>query len=203
MSALRLPAVSLSAAVLLAGLFVAGCSTPGDDSLGRIDPSRTTDVETQSAQPLPAAYMEFTDQVVQAVVRRLADIPEIRNAGQRVTVLIGDLNNQTGNVSSSEFEMLRSRIRSDLINSAYARETLAFVENRARMAGINAREGVVGGSETMARDANVTFVLNGDFYRVNRGAVNQYYFEFQLVHARTAQIVFSEKFDLKQYQQPN
>ena len=186
---------------LLAGmLLAAGCSSPPKGiSGGRVDIARTTSAERDSAKVLPAALVEFSDQVAQRVVQDLAGIPEISQAGRPVTVIVGDIMNKTGIVSTNEFELVRSRIRNSLLQSEYARDQLEFVENRARMDSIRRRE-AVRPSEQGAIDPETTFALNGDFYRIGRGSDNQYYMEFQLVHFKTNKIVFSDRYDIKQRQ---
>jgi len=171
----------------------AGCETAG-----RIDPSVTTDAELHSSEVLPVALVEFSDWVPQQLAKDLGDIPLIRDAGQRVTVLMGDLNNKTGNVSSDEFELVRSRIRNSLLQSAYVRDRIKFVESNARMEYLRQRERGLGSAPSPDHDPGTTFALNGDFYRISRGDTNQYYLEFQLVHFQTNEIVFSKRYDVKQ-----
>lgn len=191
----------LSVIVLTAPVAAVGCrSEPG----GRIDLSRTTHAERQSGQVLPEALIEFSDQVPQRLVADLGDVPEVRDVEGPVTILVGDINNKTEMVSTSDFEMVASRIRSRLINSDIARDKMRFVERRARMNRIAERE-AVGTVETPSGpvnyDPNRTFALNGDFYRVGRSGkndVNQYYMEFQLVSFATNTIVFSDSYDVKQ-----
>ncbi len=180
-----------------AAVLMVGCPPKGT-SAGRVDPTTTTDAERGSRKVLPVALMEFSDEVPRQLAQDLADLPIIRDTPGRVTVLMGDLNNKTGIVSSSEFEMVRSRIRNNLLQSDYVKQKLRFVESWDRMGWLMEREL---GSTQGARppeDASVAYALNGDFYRIERGDTNLYYMEFQLVHFETNEIVFSKRYEVKQ-----
>jgi hypothetical protein len=190
---MAVPTVSL----ILAAALAAGCAPKGDRG-SRVDPGTVTNAERRTAEVLPTDLREFSDQVSQRVAQDIAMIPEIKNAGGRVTVLVGDINNKTGIVSSNDFEYVRSRIRNSLLQSAYVKDRIRFVENRSRMAGLRERE-LVGPNEKNAEPPNydpaMTFALNGDFYRIARGNTNFYYMEFQLVHFKTNEIVFSDRYE--------
>lgn len=178
-----------------------GCdSPPPGRSSGRVDPAYTTRSERQSPKVLPAALMEFSDQVPQELIQDLVDIPVIRDSPDRITVVMGDINNKTQIVSSEEFELVQSRIRNNLLQSQYAREKIRFVQHSERVAYWRDVEPQLPEVERRQLDADTTFILNGDFYRINRGSTNQYYMEFQLVHYATTEIVFSQRYDVKQDQ---
>ncbi len=192
-------------ALLLAASFVSLALLPGCESTqrGRIDVYETTEAETYSDRVLPVALTEFSDQVPQRLIADLGQIPQLRQAEGRATILLGDINNQTRIVPSSDFELMSQRIRNELLNSNVARDRMRFVERRARIERLAQREGVVTDVETGDFDtgdyaADDSFWLLGDFYRVNRKNVNQYYMQFQLVHAATNEIVFSDRYDVKQ-----
>ncbi len=183
--------------ILLAG---AGCVNDRGNSGGRIDINATTEAELDSAKVLPASLMEFSDQASRRIVQDLIELPRIRDDAGRVTVILGDINNKTGIVSSTEFEVVTARLRNNLINSGTAKGTLRFVERRARMIDLAAREGVA--SDQVLADPpdynpNTTYALNGDFFRIGRGETNQYYMEVQLVHFASNEIVFSDRYDAK------
>ena len=183
--------------LLLAGV---GCVNDRGNSGGRIDISATTEAELDSAKVLPASLVEFSDQASRRIVQDLIELPRIRDDAGRVTVILGDINNKTGIVSSTEFEVVTARLRNNLINSGTARGTLRFVERRARMIDLAAREGVA--SDQVLADPpdynpDTTYALNGDFYRIGRGETNQYYMEVQLVHFASNEIVFSDRYDAK------
>ena len=183
--------------ILLAG---AGCVNDRGNSGGRIDINATTEAELDSAKVLPASLMEFSDQASRRIVQDLVELPRIRDDAGRVTVILGDINNKTGIVSSTEFEVVTARLRNNLINSGTAKGTLRFVERRARMIDLAAREGVA--SDQVLADPpdynpNTTYALNGDFFRIGRGETNQYYMEVQLVHFASNEIVFSDRYDAK------
>ncbi len=177
-----------------------GCVSDRGNSGGRIDISATTEAELDSAKVLPTSLVEFSDQASRRIVQDLVVLPRIRDDAGRVTVILGDINNKTGIVSSTEFELVTARLRNNLINSGVARGTLRFVERRARMQDLAAREGVA--SEQVLADPpdydpGTTYALNGDFYRIGRGETNQYYMEVQLVHFASNEIVFSDRYDAK------
>lgn len=174
-----------------------GCESPQS----RVPVSETTPEEERFKKVQPATLIEFSDQVPAALTQALADIPEIRNAPHKATIILGDLNNKTGNVSSNEFELVQRRIRNTLLQSQFARDNMQWVESRARMAQIAAREAVGSSPEEAgppAYDPQTTFVLNGDFFRIERGRINEYYMEFKLVHFQTNVIVFADRLDAKQ-----
>lgn len=192
-----------SAAALLA-LAVAGLlALPGCEKGGRIDLGQTTEAERESNRILPTALIEFSDQAPRRLVGDLATLPVIEDTEGPVTILLGDINNQTGLVSSSEFEMTMARMRNNLLNSGTAGSKLRFVEMRARMARLAERERVAQDNyiaEPADYDPQTTYTLLGDFYRVGRGETNQYYMEFTLAHFGTNQLVWSDRYDIKQVQ---
>lgn len=200
------PLMSRIALCLLGASFLAGCQTipPRGNSGGRISTDVTTPAERNDARPLLVAYMEFSDQVSRQLAQDLVALDLIGPGGNRSTVILGDISNKTsGLVATQEFEMVRSRIRNNLLQSKHARSQIKWVENRARMQQLAAREGV--GSNVQPAgpplyDPNNTFALNGDMYRLNRGPVNQYYMEFMLVNFATNELVFTKRYEIKQSQ---
>jgi hypothetical protein len=181
-----------------AAVVATGCSSsPGP---GRVDVSATTDAELRDQRIQPVALIEFSDQVGQKLPQQMARIDAIADLPGRATVIMGDLNNQTGNVSSEEFELLRARVRNNLLHSPVVRDKIKFVEPRGRMIRATERELGTDAAETAVEpyDPASTFVLNGDFYRVGRGDTNLYYMEFHLVHTGSNEIVFAPRYDIKQ-----
>ncbi len=197
-----MPRLMLFAAAVSAALAV-GCSEP--KQTGRIPTSATTLPEKDSAKVLPAALDEFADQAPRNLVQQLSGLPIVRDTPGQVTVILGDINNQTSIVSSTDFEFAMAKMRNKLINSRFASDKLVFVEKRARLGRLAAREDVVNKNPDAqkavgpdAYDAQTTYTLNGDFYRVARGDTQTYYMEFQLVNFATNQIVFSDSYEVKQ-----
>lgn len=186
---------SLACAALL---LMTGCQK---DRRGRIDPYETTRSEEQSRQILPVTLLEFSDQAAPRLVRDLKELPEIQD-NELSTVILGDIENQTQIVPTSDFEVAMRRLRNKLINSELAGDELAFVERRTRVGNLAERERVVGAEGDIADaedyDAASTYALNGDFIRVSRGRVNLYYMEFQLVSFETNRIVWSDRYEVKQ-----
>ncbi|MEZ6193687.1 MAG: hypothetical protein R3C45_20790 [Phycisphaerales bacterium] len=181
-------------------MLTVGCKSYRGSSGGRIGVTETTEAEWDSAKVLPVSLVEFSDQAARAIVQDLVQLPQIRDDAGRVTVILGDINNKTGIVSSTEFEVVTARLRNNLINSDLARPTLRFVERRARMQNLAAREGVASDkvlADPPDYDPQTTYALNGDFYRIGRGETNQYYMEVQLVHFGSNEIVFSDRYDAK------
>jgi hypothetical protein len=196
---LALPALSLA----LTAAALTACDSPPSGARGsRVDPGITTKAERHSAKITPVSLIEFSDQASQRLAQDIAEMPEIRglnDGGQRATIILGDINNKTGVVSSNDFEMMTRRMRQNLLTSNYARDRMKFVTERARMSAIRERE-LVGPNEGNAEPANYdaanSFALNGDFYRVARGNTNRYYMEFQLVSFKTNEIVWSDRYEM-------
>lgn len=191
------PAPAPGALILIALLLLPGCGNDGR----RIGISETTQAELKSEKVLPVALIEFSDQAPRRLIEELASLPIINQTQGQATIILGDINNRTGIVPTTDFELAASRLRNNLINSRIAQDKMKFVERRARMERLAQREQVASGdylADPEDYDPATTYALNGDFYRIERGDTNQYYMEFQLVHFGTNQIVFSDRFDVKQ-----
>jgi hypothetical protein len=194
-----LPALCAS----LAAVALVGCDNPPSGARGsRIDPGITTEAERHSAKINPTSLQEFSDETAQRLAQDISTLPQVRRLnddGQRATIIVGDINNKTGVVSSNDFEYVRSRLRNTLLQSDFVRDRLKFVTERARMSAIRSRESV-GPNENNAEppnyDANSSFALNGDFYRIARGNTNRYYMEFQLVSFKSNEIIWSNRYEM-------
>lgn len=172
-----------------------GCPS---SSKGRVNVYDTTASETDSPKVFLVALMKFSDEVPGRLIQDLDELPLISDSPERVTVIMGDINNKTQIVSSDEFELVRSRIRNNLLQNKQVRRRIRFVENQKRMGHLRRQELKGTDPGDPQHDAENAYVLNGDFYRIQRGRVNQYYMEFLLVHFETNEIVFSGKYDVKQ-----
>lgn len=187
-----------TALLLTATLLTLGCQS---EPRGRIEVQEATRAERESGLIQPTALIEFSDEVPRALVRDLAQSPKLAAAPRPIVILMGDINNKTGVVSSDEFELVASRIRSNLINSS-AKDQLVFLERRARVSRLAEREGVLnpdtGTTERATLSGDATYLLSGDFYRVGRSNTNLYTMEFMLVKIDTTELVFSNRYDVKQ-----
>ena len=184
----------ITCVALLASLgLLAGCNPPRGTTSGRVDPSISTPAEVRDPRVLPVSLSEFSDQVAMEIAQDLGK-RQLAPAGQRATIILGDINNKTQIVSSRDFEYVRSKTRNSLLKSEFVRGKVMWVENRARLAQLAAREGV-GTVENPAGppayDPRYTYTLNGDMFRISRGTTNLYWMEYQLVNFSTNEIVFS------------
>jgi hypothetical protein len=180
-------------AAALGVLCLGACSAAPDNlNRGRIDPSESTEAEENSSQLQITAITAAGNRIPQQLAQDLLQFPPIRDSKYRIIVVMGDLNNKCPSVSSNDFEALRTTIRSNLMQSQFIRDRVMFVESRARMDALRAREGVAGGGAP-AYDPAYTYTLNGDFYQISRaatdkGEANQYLMRFNLVNFQTGEL---------------
>lgn len=186
-------AVLAIAAALIASFLLAACDSPPPGvRAGRRGATDVTAEEAESRRILPGALIEFSDQVAEQMAADIADIPRVRDTDDRVTVILGDIENNTGIVSTNDFEMMMHRMRNRLNKEPATKSKLRFVERRARMLDLAQREGVAREDGTTGPDAydpETTYALNGTIYRVNRGSVNLYYMDVQLTHFASNELV--------------
>lgn len=189
------PLVYLSLACLTATL--TGCATRQPEvHRGRVDPRTTTRAEMNSPKIQPKALLEFADQMPQVLAQRLMTAPKIRDTPGQVTVVMGDIANNTHIVSSLDFEMMVQRMRSNLLASQHMRDRIQFVEDPERLRAIAARQGVE--VNIPQRPAETTYALTADTFRVGRGNTSLYYMQVQVSHFGSGAIVFNDRFELKQ-----
>ncbi|MCC7191418.1 MAG: hypothetical protein IT444_01440 [Phycisphaeraceae bacterium] len=198
----------MSLVAALAAIPLAGCQKNSGSTGGRIDPYRTTSADRLSDRASIPAMLEFGDTVAAQLAQQITDIDEIRNSPTKVVLELGSIDNHTA-TPSSDFEQLRNRVRGQLYQSRLMRKYFLIVENRQRMQAeydrIVGPDGPPGGDSqpsdrggVAGYDPRTTYVLQGDFFEMNRLDRRQYYFEFKLTNLVTREIVFSEHFDLGQ-----
>ena len=199
----------LMTAALLLG--TVGCGT----NSRRVPVGETTRPELDNPAQLPVSLAEFQEGAANDILQALPTVRGISESPERSTILLGDINNKTSNVSTNDYEYVVSGIRSRLIRANAPRDTLKFVEARRRVENIASKERVAtapapkeaageeiawGGGSYYVPDynADLAFGLMMDVNRVNRGNTNLYAVEIQLVHFATGEIVYSYKEDVKQ-----
>ena len=206
--------VGVLLAVLLIGpVALVGCQKTSPPR--RVPPGETTDAELNDPRQLPVSFEEFESGAVADLLQKLPTARGISDTQGRVTVLLGDINNTTGIVSTTDYEFVMSGIRSQLIQSGASSVKLNFVERRRRVEDLAARERVAtapapaeasgneirwsGGSYYVPDyDASTSYGLYLDVYRVGRGNTNQYRMVLQVVSLATNDIVYSYMRDTKQ-----
>lgn len=190
-------AASLAVVVALGlSTMTTGCS----QEKPRLERGEVSRHETRSPQILPTTFEEFAEQLAQDFAQDLTQIKSEQGIEQRVTIAFGDIQNRTGIVSSSEFEIIRNSMRARLIQSPFIRREARFVESRARMNALIRTE--TGQMDEVDRiELANSWVLNMDVLRAGRDRMNLYAVYARLVDFRTGEIVFEREYQSKQVQQ--
>ncbi|MGB0768629.1 MAG: hypothetical protein ACPGYV_13090, partial [Phycisphaeraceae bacterium] len=200
--------------VLLTVSLLAGAVGCGTNSR-RVPVGETTRPELDSPKQLPVSLAEFQEGAASDLLQALPDVRGIADMPGRATILLGDINNKTSDVSTNEYEYVASGIRSRLIRANATRDKLKFVETRRRVENLAANERVAtapapvaarseeiawgGGSYYVPDyDADSTFGMLMDVYQINRNKTNLYYVEVMLVSFASNEIVYSYKTETKQ-----
>ena len=179
---------------------LAGC----DKTTRLMDPSEATKDELRAGVLLPTQIVAFSDYAARQLALDLQDLELINDLPDdtQARVILGDINNQTRRVPTSDFELLTKRFRNKLINSNAVYDRLNFVTERRRTQRVAQQENVVGLGNKVggqaAYQASESFTLLGDFLEITRGDTSLYYLELQLVSLANNEIVWSGSYDVKQ-----
>jgi len=195
----------LSVASVFAACALTGCET--GDRGGRIDPYSTTSADLNSSGAPVAVLLEFCDKSAMRMAQEISDIPDIKNSPTRVVLELAPISNKTTS-STTDFEQVRARLRSQMINSKVITNNMKIVEQLGRMdaefAGTQRpaapnllqEPGAGGGPAAPATyDPKIVYMLQGDFFETNRGGRRQYLLEFKLTNLGSREIVWSHSFD--------
>lgn len=204
---------SVPTVLALAVVFAAvGCK--GTDSR-RVETSETTRPELDDKRQLPVSLIEFREAASADILQALPTARGISETPERVTILLGNINNKTTSMSTTDYEYVASGIRSNLIRARATRDKLKFVEKRRRVENLAAQERVAtdpapppagseeikwGGGSYYVPDykADTTYGMFMDVYEIRRGKTGLYYIEVQLVAFATNEIVYSFQTETKQ-----
>lgn len=188
--------------IALAGSMLAACAStpppPRGSSSGRIPGEVSTPAEVNDPRILPADYLAFADQAAQGLIIDLPEVPAFHGTQSRVTILYGDIQNETQIISSSEFAFVREKIKNTLLRSRTFNDNFRFLISRAQLDELRRRE-VNTPTDPNRFDENNTYLLNGTMFRINRGNVNQYLITFQLVNFTSGEVVWLRDYQSKQW----
>lgn len=205
----RTLALSALASLSVASLAsLTACQPPRGFTGGRVDPTRTTSAEANSAQVLPASLFEFSDKVAQQLASDLKTVPAL-NQEFRQTIVFGNLTNKTGVVPTSDFEAFRTRVRGSLMQSQNVLRNVRFVDNKKNVDANISREtsrnsDLLGEGKRQERadlDPKTTYMLDGEMYRVDRGQsqVNLYMLSYQLINMADGEVIWQNApYEVKQ-----
>lgn len=203
--------LAMACCVFMAGMVA--CSSRSNPR--RLSIGETTEAELRDPRQLPASMNEFQAAAANDLLQALPTMPLVSELDGRVTILLGDINNKTSLVSTTDYEYVVSGIRSRLIRSGVSRAKLRFVEKRTRVENLALKERVATGPAPAGADAQAikwaggqyyvpdyqaanTFGLFMNVYRIGRGTTNQYQIVMQLVSLGTNEIVYNYKAETKQ-----
>lgn len=194
--------------IVVGAVVMAGCEAPPPrgDSGGRVPVGSTTAGEASSGLMRTADLVEASDLVATGLARDVDAMVVEDFGGQRVTVVFGDIANKTSRMPTTDFEFVRDRIKSRLMDSRVVRDNAKFVENRARRESLRQRElgqtgetriGATSDLPQPAVNEEYFLFLNGTMYSVDRPDTRLYYLKFELMRSTTGETVFSRDYEVK------
>ncbi len=189
-------------------LFVLGvpaCHAPEGESHGRVAPGTVTKAEERATGPHVRDMQEASDDVAQALIADLNRVlsEEVTDPSVRMWVVFGDIQNKS-RVPTSDFEMIRERIKDKLQKSRDWRNNVKYVVSRKRVEELNRQE--LGtdrddlldegeGQGVKRPSAEHMYYLNGNTFGVYRGSTEFYYLSFNLTRASDAAEIFSQEYE--------
>ncbi len=193
--------------LLITLLILPACQEPPrGDSGGRVSVGSTTPGEASSGLMRTSDLVEASDDVALALAQDVDHMVDQDFAGQRVTVVLGDIANKTSKMSTTDFEFVRDRVKSKLMDSRVVRDNARFVENRARRESLRQRELGQTGDQKVGHTSDLPqpavnedyfLFLNGNMYSVDRPDTRLYYLKFELMRSSTGETVFSKDYEVK------
>lgn len=198
--------IALTAALMSSFTLVACQEPPRGDDGGRVSVGSTTPGEAGSGLMRTSDLVTASDDVALALAQDVDQMVTQDFSGQRVTVVFGDLMNKTSRMSTTDFEFVRDRIKSKLMDSRLVRDNARFVENRSRRESLRQRElgqtsdQKVGHTSDLPQPAvneDYFLFLNGNMYSVDRPDTRLYYMKFELMRSSTGETVFSKDYEVK------
>jgi len=185
-------------------MIAAGCAStprsPRGDTGGSADPYRSTDADRYARRVSTVSLLEFSDQVSDAIARRIARVQEIVERDGSVLILMGNLKNDTA-TPSNDFEIIQRRVFTGLVNNDFVAAHADVIEAPEGLDAQYRRLAPDGyGDRTARYDPEDEYLLQGFFGEMERGNASQstYYFEMTLTNLASGRIVFSEQLDQKQ-----
>jgi len=197
--------------VMVGGLVVlGGCQSqpPYGNRAGRVEVSDATPPEMADSRPMVADFVSFSDQLAQRLMADLEATPTLAPAySPRTTILYGDIKNETGIVSTNDFEVVRERMKNRLLQSRSFNEKFRFLTSRQRLEELQRTE--LGDDLTKTDSAgrvqnprihpDDTMLLNGTMYRIGRGNASYYLMTFELVRFSDGEIVWVNDYETKRW----
>lgn len=189
----------------LAALGACQQAPKGDDG-GRVAVGSTTSGEASTGLMRTSDLVTASDDVALALAQDVDAMVMQDFSGQRITVVFGDLMNKTSKMSTTDFEFVRDRIKSKLMDSRVVRNNARFVENRSRRESLRQRELGQTGEEKVGATSDLPqpavneeffLFLNGNMYSVDRPDTRLYYMKFELMRSSTGETVFSKDYEVK------
>lgn len=169
-------------------------------------PSGTRDRQ----QPTGPRLRQACDEVAQRLAADINGIVEREFRGYRVSLLLGDLENRTGDVPTQDFAYMQHRIKNQLMQSKLFRDSVRVFENRDKWERTRNKEFgdredpdiLQTGTDQTAQRVNEEYALflSGEAYAVHRSQSHLYYVAFKLVRASSGEEVFVHDYELV-YQQ--
>jgi len=193
-----------SVLALLGATFAAnlsGCTAYQGKKTGRVDPGATTEAEMNSGKMYIADLYDASGRVAEALMKDLERLSEtdLKQGGQAFlsTLVYGDISNKTSTMPTTDFEVVRERIRDMLLSSSEFRKHFRVIENRGRYETLRANELGLGGGGNADRKINeaYTYFLNGNAFSLDRPDTRGFYLNFQLMRASDGEIVFSKRYE--------
>lgn len=196
---------------VMAGVaLLGGCQSqpPVGDRAGRVEVSDTTPPEAADSRPLVADYIEYSSQIADALMRDLMETSDLAPMySDRTTILYGDIKNETGIVSTNEFEVVRERTKNRLKQSRTFNDKFRFLTSRQRLEELQRTElgGDLFNKDASGRVTNPridpadTLLLNGTMYRIARGPTSYYLMTFELVRFSDGEIVWTNDYETKRW----
>ena len=190
-------------------IIIAGCSSgPTGDAGGRVPIGEMTPGERRADQMPTPDLAEASDKVAMQLAHDIDEIIELDNQGMRATVMLGDIVNKTDTMRTTDFEYMRNRIKSKLLQSRHIVENVQFVAGRQRMEALNRREygegredllqeGTGGGVGVQRGNPYYSYYLNAECYGVHRGGTHLFSVTFELHRVSDGAIVFNRSYERK------
>jgi hypothetical protein len=153
--------------------------------------------------PVPA-IMRFADDTAKALAQEIPELPAIHEQERKGTLELGAVQNDAA-MPQGDFDMLESRLITDVMHSDAIKAVLVPIEDKGDMAKEFTRsqgdpvqdplqEGKGGSNEPDKYDPATTFILRGQVFKSQRGDQFYFYLNIKLVNLKSRKVIYDNDF---------